>query len=391
MLDIKNKKDCVGCGLCVNICPKKCISLEIDSEGFAYPKIDKTKCINCGLCEKKCPKLQELKTLNRDKKPKVLAAWNSNENIRLDSTSGGAFSAIATKIIEENGYICGAVYKDNNQVEHIVTNDIKDLDKIRSSKYLQSDFSKVFKSIKEKLKNNKVLVCGTPCQIASLYLYLGHDDDNLLTCDFICRGVNSPKVFKMYINYLEEKYRSKVKSIKFKDKTYGWHNFSTKITFENNKSYIASRYYDSYMIGYLEHNAFMRECCYDCSFKSLPRKSDFTLADFWGIENIDKNLDNDHGTSMILVNSNKAEQFLKKINKTLIYQEVISDQVFAENICMTKSVERTKERDMVMKNLDKFSYKELSNRYFKEPPLLKRGYRSFRVLLSKIKRKVIKK
>lgn len=390
MLNIENKKDCVGCGLCVNVCPRNCISLEVDSEGFWYPKIDLDKCIDCDLCEKKCPKINEFNKLEREEYPKVLAAWNKDSSIRSNSSSGGVFSAMATKIFEENGYVCGAIYDENNLVKHIVTNNFDDLKKLQTSKYAQSDFSNVFKDIKEKLKNNKVLVCATPCQIASLYMYLGRDYDNLITCDFICHGVNSPKVFKMYTEYLEKKYKSKIKNINLRDKTYGWHDFGTKITFENGKEYIANIYYDSYMIGFLQYDAFLRESCFSCSFRSLPRQSDFTLADFWGIENINKELDNDRGTSMLLINSKKAYDFLEKIKADLFYKEILDDRVFDNNPSMYKSVPISDVRKEVMSNLDNYSYKELSNKFFKEPPFYKRTHRKIRVGLSKIKRKVYK-
>ena len=159
--------------------------------------------------------------------------------------------------------------------------------------------------------------------------FLGKKEyDNLYTCDFICRGMNSPKIFKKYINSLEEKYNSKIKKIKFKNKINGWHNFSTKIDFENGKTYIGGRYTDSYMVGYLKYNAFMRPACYDCKFKTLRKISDITLADFWGIENINSKLDNDCGTSMILLNSTKGEELFNNIKKQVEYCEIVSDKIF---------------------------------------------------------------
>ena len=191
--------------------------------------------------------------------------------------------------------------------------------------------------------------------------------ENLYTCDFICRGVNSPKIFKKYISDLEEKYNSKITKIKFKNKTHGWHNFSIKVDFENGKSYIGGRYVDSYWVGYLRYNAFMKPSCYDCKFKGLPRVADITLADFWGIEKINPKLDNDKGTSMVLLNSNKGKKIFEQIKHKIKYTEITSDEVFEGNVCMQNSVEMTETRKKVFENVDKMTYKELSENFFPEP------------------------
>lgn len=357
----------MGCAACFNICPKDAITMHEDNEGFKYPKINKEKCINCGLCEKVCPMINKAKS-NNFERPKVYAAWSKSKDIRLDSTSGGLFSEFANKILEKQGYICGAIYNKEWKVEHLLTNDKNELKNIRSSKYLQSNINATFREIKDKLnENKKVLFCGSPCQVAGLKNYLNKQYDNLYTCDFICRGMNSPKIFKMYIEDLEEKYKSKVKKIKFKNKTYGWHNFSTKIDFENGKKYIGNRYIDSFMVGYLQYTAFMRPACYECRFKGLPRKGDITLADFWGIEKINKDLDNDMGTSMILINSKKGQTLFDEIKQNIVCMEIDSEDVFNDNVCTYKSPEKTKARELVFKNIDKMSYKDLSCNFFPKP------------------------
>ena len=372
MINIDNKKNCCSCSACVNICPKNAIYMKEDSEGFKYPFVDLEKCVNCGLCNKVCPFLSNQASKN-SKEPAVFAAWSKDVNIRIDSTSGGIFSEIAKIVYSKNGVVCGAVYDPNWMVNHYVSKDIRDLEKLRSSKYLQSEIGDTFKTIKYELDNNKlVLFCGSPCQVKGLLNFLQKDYENLITIDFICRGMNSPKIFKKYITMLESKYKSKIKNIKFKDKIYGWHNFSTKIEFENGKSYIGSRYLDSYMVGYLKYNAFMRLSCYDCKFKGLPRYSDITLADFWGIENIRKDLDQDKGTSMVLANTTKGEKILKDISKSIIIEKIDSNKAFDENQCFTKSVVKTKNRDYVFDNIDKMEYKELSKKFFPTPKGLKR-------------------
>lgn len=398
MLEIKNKANCCGCFSCYNICPKDAIEMLEDKEGFKYPVINKEKCINCGLCEKACPCLHpNTKNKLENEFPKVFAGWSKDEYVRLDSTSGGIFSELANVIYSENGYVCGAIYNKDWLVEHYLSNTPSDIDNIRSSKYLQSDINDNFRQIKEKLnQGNPVLFCGSPCQVVGLKNYLQRDYDNLVLVDFICRGMNSPKIFKGYIKNLEKKYSSKVKMIKFKNKTFGWHNFSTKIDFENGKTYIKGRYLDSYMIGYLKYNAFMRPSCYDCKFKSEFHNSDLTIADFWGIEKIDSTLDQDKGTSMILVNSKKGMEIFNKITSNINSREIISEKVFKENVCMKNSVEMTQCRIDVFENIDNMEYDELSKKFFPEPKFLEkikiniRTNKTYLFLKEKVK-KIIRK
>ncbi len=365
---LEDKKQCTGCEACFNICPTRSITMVEDKEGFKYPKINEETCIKCGLCQKICPILNKVEKKDKVQNPTVIAAWSKNQNTRIDSTSGGIFSELANAIYKQKGYVVGAVYNKEWMVEHCVSNQKEDIEKIRSSKYLQSNINNTYQKIKEKLKDgNIVLMCGAPCQISGLYNYLGKQYDNLYTCDFICRGVNSPKIFKGYISSLEKKYKSKIKKIKFKNKTYGWHNFSTRIDFENGKKYIKGRYLDSYMIGYLKYNAFIRPSCYHCHFKDLPRVADITLADFWGIEDIDPKLDNDKGTSLVLINSEKGKKLFEKVKETVDYTEIKSEKVFKENVCMSKSVEETEARRKVFERIDELSYDELSKLYFPEP------------------------
>lgn len=369
MIEIKDKKNCTGCFACYSICPKKAIEMKEDKEGFKYPVINKSKCVDCGLCSKVCPVLNKKEIDKREEKPTIYAAWSKKENVRLDSTSGGIFSELANYFYANKGYVCGAIYNKQNLVEHVMSSNVEDIKEIRSSKYLQSDINDIYKKIKEKLEQKKlVFICGSPCQISGLYNFLKKNYDNLYTCDFICRGMNSPKIFKKYIEDLEEKYKSKVKKIKFKNKIHGWHNFSTRIDFENGKKYIGGRYVDSYMLGYLKYNAFMRPSCYECKFKGLPKKSDITLADFWGIEKINSKLDNNKGTSMVLINSEKGKELFDKIKNNIEFEQIKSKQVFEQNVCNTSSPKMTEARNKVFANIDRMTYNELQENFFPAPP-----------------------
>lgn len=197
MIEIKNKVDCCGCNACGDICPTNAITFKNDIEGFWYPEVNTDKCINCHLCEKTCPMLHKADSVIRFDVPKVYAAYSKDEEIRIDSTSGGIFSVLGQNQYNKGSYVGGAVYNEDHTVSQIINNEPSSLGKLRSSKYLQSNATNVYKKIKKLLSEQKrVLFCGTPCQIQALYRFLGNRDyDNLVTIDFICRGVNSPKVF----------------------------------------------------------------------------------------------------------------------------------------------------------------------------------------------------
>ena len=310
---------CNGCKVCSLVCPVDAIEMLKDEFGFEYSKINKDKCVNCGRCIKVCSEIS--KPVNENKiKPKVYACWNKDEQERFLSTSGGLFSAIAKQIIQNDGYVCGAVYNKELLVEHTITNKIEDIKYLRQSKYIQSDLREVFPSIKYLLDNkNKVLFIGTPCQCASLKKYLNKDYENLYLIDFICLGVNSPQAYKQYLKYLEGKYKSKIKSIQFKNKDFGWNTFHTKIVFENGQIYYGQRYEDLFYKGFIgKRSLFFRESCYNCSFKDFPRIADISLGDFWGVN---KKYDNDKGTSIVMLNSKKGEYLFDLIKKNIVFYE----------------------------------------------------------------------
>jgi acetyltransferase-like isoleucine patch superfamily enzyme/coenzyme F420-reducing hydrogenase beta subunit len=369
MIQIINKEDCCGCNDCVVICPEKCITMKEDHEGFKYPEVQVENCIDCGLCESVCPMLNKTPLLaDRLDPPKVFAAWNKDNAVRLDSTSGGVFSAFAENMFELKGFVAGAIYLEDHTVSHIVTNDRFKLAEIRSSKYLQSYIGGLFANVKKLLEvGENVLICATPCQIGALYSVIGKDYENLVTCDFICRGVNSPKVFLKYMEMLEQKYDARAKKIKFKNKTYGWHRFATRIDFTNGKTYIEDRYHDPFMRGYLNSNSFVRPSCYACRFKDMPRQADITLGDFWGIEKIQPELDDDCGTSLILLNSEKGMRFFKNAEKRLFSKEFSLEDLVAGNPYMFRSIDLKPGRDQFFIDFNDMSFSELSKKYFPPP------------------------
>lgn len=389
MIEIKNKVDCCGCNACGDACAHGAITFKIDIEGFWYPEVDKAKCVDCGLCEKVCPILEPATQIVRYKEPFVYAAYTKDETIRLDSTSGGIHSMLAQVMYEKNSYIGGAVYNDDHSVSQIIDDDPQRLSDIRSSKYLQSYASDVYRQIKNKLRERReVFFCGCPCQIHALYKYLGNKEyENLITCDFICRGVNSPKVFKKYMDMLERDYGAKASRIKFKNKKWGWHNFSMHVTFENGKEYCQDRWHDLFFIGYLQAGNFARPSCYKCAFKGFPQKADITLADFWGIENIDSSMDQDKGTSLVMVNSDKGQALFDSIKDKIKWKQFSMKDAEAGNPALNSSlVIDCSDRDAFFTDLDKMTFDKVAAKYFPLPTFANRMKRKQLRYIDKIKK-----
>ena len=367
MINIINKEDCNGCCACVDVCAYKAIELKTDLEGFWYPEVDKDLCTSCGLCEKICPEINADKVNNTNiDEPLCYAAHHKEKEIRLDSTSGGIFTALAKKMYETGGFVTGAIYNDDFSVRHIISNNIKDLEQIRSSKYLQSLCVSIYSKVKKLLlKDEKVLICGCPCQMAALRLFLDKDYDNLIICDFICRGINSPKIFRKHLDSLEYKYGSKIIYAKAKNKELGWRALTFKAIFENGKSYYGTRQVDNFTRGYLHTGSFCRPSCYDCKFKRIPRIADITLADFWGIEKIFPELDDNTGTSLILCNSKKGINFFDSIKDDIVFLPVEIKDAIKGNPSVLKSLSPPLiNRDNFFSDVDKLPFEKVAHKYF---------------------------
>ena len=367
MITISNKVDCCGCNACGDVCAKQAITFKTDNEGFWYPEVDKDKCIDCHLCERICPiiNIDDLKKNDFDKPSHTYAAVHKNMRIRWDSTSGGAFSALAEVMYSQGGYVSGALYNEDFSVRNFVSNNPADLVRLRSSKYLQSNSEGLYKEIQALLKKGeKVLTCGTPCQMTALRSFLRKDYDNLVIVDFICRGVNSPKVYRSYLDSLEKRYNSKIVYVKAKNKELGWRNLTRKVSFANGESYYGVLMEDDFRRGY-HTNVFCRPSCYDCKFKGFPRIADITIADYWGMEKIDKNLDNNIGTSMILLNSRKGENYFQLVKHILDYKETSFESVFCGNLALLKSIEPAKiDRDSFFIDLNEHGFDYVTAKYF---------------------------
>lgn len=333
----QNKSQCCGCNACGDACAKHAITFKTDIEGFWYPEVDEDLCTDCGLCEKVCPQIhaEELKK-NDYVEPRCVAAIHKNLEIRFDSTSGGMFTALAEKTLKEGGYVGGAVYTENWGVKWFISNDPNDLPALRSSKYLQSNSEGMYKRVKELLKaGEKVLICGLPCQIAAIKAFLGTEYDNLILVDLICRYINSPLAYRKYIDQLEKEHGSKVVYIKAKNKELGWRKLTHKCVFKNNTTYYGTIDNDIFMKASMKLNCLSRPSCYECKFKDFPRYGDITIGDYW-IDKSKSSLDDNTGTSIVLLNSKKGENYFTEVRKKLKSEDVTFESIKAGNPALYK-------------------------------------------------------
>lgn len=304
--------DCCGCGACANTCSKGAIQMKENHEGFLVPHVDEAACIDCGLCLKACPALQEKRA--NEEKPDCYAA-QAEDNIRSVSSSGGVFTPLAEAIINRGGYVCGAAFREDWTVHHIIIDNKDDLAKLRGSKYVQSDTEDCFKRIKALLRDGKwVLFSGTPCQVAGLYTYLGKEYDTLVTVDIFCHGAPSPGVWKRYLN---ENYKLEdIAKINFRDKTaIGWSCSHVAITLKNGKKDVSNEY-----TRWFHTSIILRPSCQDCKFSKIPRPADITLGDWWGISEYKPGMNDGTGLSNVLINSVKGRELYASLNLKLSEQ-----------------------------------------------------------------------
>lgn len=368
MIQIEKKVECSGCHACYSVCPTNCIIMENDREGFFYPKVLKDNCINCGLCEKVCPILNKKTTNNDTVKltyPKAYACYNLDDRVRKNSSSGGLFFLLASQIIQRGGIVYGAAFNKEMEVCHIGIEKIEELHSLQGAKYVQSRIGDVFVKIKDQLNEGRlVYFSGTPCQIDGLLFSLRRKYDNLFCQDLICHGVPSPQIWKRYLDYKNKDFRSQPTKINFRDKKNGWKAYDLCINYDK-EIYRCDHWHDPYMKAFLG-NYSLRPSCYDCQSKSLYRSSDITLADFWGIENMEPFLDDDKGTSLVFINTKKGENLFASILEKIIKREVDVLNAVQYNPSAYKSVQWTQERETFMKEIFVGDFRKVVGQYTKE-------------------------
>lgn len=343
MINITDKSSCCGCTACVSICPVQCIVMRRDrKEGFDYPVANPDICIGCGKCDSVCP----MQNPAAPKKPLSVYAALSDK-YRKGSTSGGVFPLIAESVLADGGIVYGASMNDDMVVEHIEADTTDGLDRIRGSKYVQSELYSAFEDIKGYLSDGrKVLFSGTPCQVAGLNSYLGGKSENLVTVDMACHGVPGPGLWEKYVAALEHKYGAKVTRTEFRDKSRSWRHYDFKIclSHEDGQTVCHSTPFikDPYMALFIQ-NMTLRPSCYSCKAKNGRSGSDLTLADFWGVCEVMPEVDDDKGISLILANTEKGLDIIR--NNSSILKEVDADVIEIRNSGFKENIPIPERRD----------------------------------------------
>lgn len=352
MIVVEKKSECTGCTACASICPKSIINMVEDNEGFVYPQItNEDQCIKCGKCIAVCPVKNSIVEENS---PTSYAIKNKDISVQEQSSSGGAFSALASLIIMNGGVVYG-VSMDNFKVHHTKADNMESLVKFRGSKYVQSDLQNTFKEIKEELKKGKtVMFSGTPCQVEGLVSFLDKKYNNLITIDFACHGVPSPKVLSLYLYNLEKRFGKKLSKVSFRDKKFNWRRFS--FTAQMGETYQFSEPLEKnlFLRGFTD-NLFLRPSCYNCAFKKISRVSDITLADFWGIQDIYPEYYDEMGVSLCCANSLRGLTLIKQASELLEINEVDFEKAVSRNSAYTCSVRPSNMRRWFFEHLDKVS------------------------------------
>lgn len=314
MIRLSKKKGCCGCSACASVCPKSSISMKLDEEGFLYPYVDKNTCIDCHLCEKVCPFLNVEPPQKRHSK--VFAAISKNEELRLNSSSGGLFSELAKVVIGEGGCVYGANFADGWNVSHICIEHESDISLLRKSKYVQSVIGNTYKEAKKQLlKGRLVLFSGTSCQIAGLKHFLRKDYGNLITIEILCHGVPSPKVWNLYLkkHLASNNYKiADIASISFRDKVQGMTEYKVSVNMKDGQRICHFFYEDAYMNAFLS-NLTLRPSCYSCNAKGESSGSDIVLGDLWNNYQQEP-FNNSQGTNVVLVNTEKGLHLLNRCN-----------------------------------------------------------------------------
>ena len=376
-----NNQLCSGCGGCVEICPISCISLTPSSDGFLKAAADEQQCIDCGLCTRKCSMLSAHHT---DMVATAWAAYHKNSNIRNISSSGGVFYALAKEIIQRGGIICGAAFNQELNLRHTLVYDLENLPQLCGSKYLQSDVRGVYPKIKEAVQAGKtVLFVGTPCQVAGLYTAIGRRPENLITCDLVCHGVPSPGLFQGYLRHLENKYKSKIVSFRFrsKEKANARMSYTVKLGLKQNNTDIF-RYIsgdeEPYTMRFIS-GTLQAESCYQCPFASTARTGDLTFADYWGYETAHPELENILGVSLVLANSEKGRILIEALQEVQLIPTQ-PEKYLPQNNHLSTPIQKHPERDSLYAAFAKQGF----TKQFYHKVFLPKGYKLY-ILKRRIK------
>ena len=348
---------CVGCRSCEQRCPKNCITMEENKEGFIYPVINYNKCIDCGVCLQGCPVKKSV--LHRNKPDEVWAWKNKNEVDIMRSASGGAADSATKVILEMGGVVYGAAYDDQLVVTHIPVDNEENRHKLQSSKYVQSDLKDTYNLVQKNLSEGRVvLYTGTPCQISGLYAFLGGDRENLYTLDLICHGVPSPEFFKKYIKYKSKRIGGKIVSFNFRSKdkrgwgTQYWLKTKTKTKTET-KVLVLDCYGKHFMDGDC-----LRECCYQCDYANTDRVADLTVGDFWGIAKSHPDFNSPKGVSSVFVNTKKGKLLFEQMKIYAEFERVTLKEAVVKQGNLIRPSNRPKAREYFYNGINEENFIE---------------------------------
>jgi len=379
-INIIGEERCTGCFGCYSVCPNNAIQMNINGEGFFRPLINLDICTLCGLCSNVCPVLhtKRLKEHHYSEcKLKVYAAWSKDEEIVKESSSGGLFSELSRSVLDDGGFVAGAIMNNDLTVSHVVSNNEGIARRMRGSKYLQSNLGDTPKQILKLLRSGKkVLFTGTPCQVAMITL-ITKDHEKLYTCDLICHGVPSSLVFKHYYS----SFSNNIKSFNFRDKRYGWKNYCLSFEETDKKKTFLNRKKDPFFFGYMK-NIYLQKSCYDCPFCDIPRVGDITLGDYWEVE---KEHFNFLGVSAVSLNSDKGVELFNEITKQIVFYETnISDLKKKNPRFNSAHFDYYEQRDHFFHDFKEKGYNYVKKKYMSQPSLPKRILWKLKRILNKV-------
>lgn len=379
MIRISDKSKCTGCTACVTSCPVQCIVMRRDREGFDYPVANPDICIGCGRCESVCPVINPLEPV----KPIAAYAAKVSEYV-LQSSSGGVFPYLAADVISKGGIVFGAVMNPDLTVGHSEAETMDEVERMRGSKYVQSDLYSVFDDVRTYLaEGRKVLFTGTPCQIAGLNSFLGSRSNDLLTVEVACHGVPGPGLWERYLDSLSRRYKGRITEVFFRDKSHGWMHYEFAVA--NEAGRFARPYMDDPYMALFVQNMTLRPSCYSCTARGGRSCSDITLADMWTVSRLAAEMDDDKGTSLVVANTRKGLDALHGLGRV----EVPFDEASCGNSGFAAQVQVPQRREeffagyLSAKDLQSFMKGFVVRR-----PFHVRMYRTVRSVLSRLKRRI---